>query len=139
MLNKEGYTLVELLSVLVIISIIALIIIPVSLRSLDISNDKIEETFKERIKNLVDTYILFNIKNVELKEEDTTDDKYLKTVTLKDVLLYNNISNIVNPKNSMGCNIETLIDIYKDKNNNYCFKIESLECLTKDKIINTCR
>ena len=58
MLNKKGYTLVELLSVLVIISIIALIIIPVSLHSLDISNDKVEEAFKVRIKDLVDTYIL---------------------------------------------------------------------------------
>ena len=67
------------------------------------------------------------------------NEKYLKTITLKDVLLYNDISNIVNPKNSMGCNIETLIDIYKDKNNNYCFKIESLECLTQDKSINTCK
>ena len=139
MLNKRGYTLVELLSVLVIISIIALIIIPVSLHSLDISNDKVEEAFKVRIKDLVDTYILFNIKNVELKEEGTMNEKYLKTITLKDVLLYNDISNIVNPKNNMGCNIGTLIDIYKDKNNNYCFKIESLECLTQDKSINTCK
>ena len=67
------------------------------------------------------------------------NEKYLKTITLKDVLLYNDISNIVNPKNNMGCNIETLIDIYKDKNNNYCFQIESLECLTQDKSINTCK
>ena len=114
---------------------------------LDSSRNKIQKLIKNNSilvndKNTKSSYLVKTgdiITITDVKEEGTMNDKYLKTITLKDVLLYNDISNIVNPKNSMGCNIETLIDIYKDKNNNYCFKIESLECLAQDKSINTCK
>lgn len=138
MLNKKGFTFVELLSVIVIVGIIGVIIIPVALHSYDVSKNSSEKSFKQRITQLVDTYIVFNIENTLFEGENYESNKYLNTITLKDAIYYNDIYSIVNPKNNMECNIETLIDIYKDENNNYCFKIEDLDCLTEDKYINTC-
>lgn len=71
-MNKKGLTLIELLSVIVIISILALIVIPRFLDTLDYSKGKINTAQEKSLKEAAKSYIVDNIDNDNLFNDNQT-------------------------------------------------------------------
>ena len=59
-LNKKGFTLVELLATIVILSLVMIITIPIGINAYNSSKIKGEKVFIEKINKLIDDYIALN-------------------------------------------------------------------------------
>lgn len=152
MRKNNGFTLIELLAVLVILAIISVIVFPMVYGNLDNSKDKNEEIFKGRLTDSVESYITtdsnnFNYNNYGQITKGSGTNTYSATVykVINNITLQNLIdksiipSPIKNPKNNITCSLTTPIEIYRDSDYVFCFKIINMDCLTlDDKSISTC-
>lgn len=73
MKNKKGFTLIEIMAVIIILSIIALIVVPLVTGSIKSSKDKLYDTQIENIKSAAKSYMI----NLDL---DDTQNKMLVTI-----------------------------------------------------------
>ncbi|HHW69033.1 MAG TPA: DUF5011 domain-containing protein [Tenericutes bacterium] len=109
--NKKGFTLPELMGVIVILGVLALILFPIIDKTLKESND---EVYKIQIKNIelgAMNFVSENIFNVPQKEGEIL---YLSLGQLKDSGHID--KNITNPKTNLLFSDETLIKVTKIKN-----------------------
>lgn len=166
-MNKKGFTLVELLAVIVIIGILAVIVVPISSNAYKNSKIKNEEIFVKKLSDVISDYIALNSNEIVFSNEPekiieatkTVNNEITYAVTVKQATItVQNIigSNLItdndfkNPGNKDAlCNKEAEIEVYRDSDYVYCHKIkkDSLGCLTKEYkdtvidslyIVNTC-
>ena len=103
-MNKKGFTIVELLAVLIILSLIAVIIYPNIIRSVrstknDLSNiqiNNIKESAKMYVNDNVGTDNFFDSNNEEVSLKKLVDDGYIDGSTYD--ILNNKEYNLVNSK-----------------------------------------
>lgn len=160
-LNKKGFTLIELIAVIVILSIILVFVVPNLLDTYKRSKLKTEKAFVDQLSKGIESYItLYNAdlnfvadgkatKIVEKKDKDNkiVRDEYsvdiykvqnsLKEegITIKDIIDKNIIeaSEYRNPGNREAtCSQDAIIYIYRDSDFVYCFKMPPMDCLTDD-------
>lgn len=160
-LNKKGFTLIELIAVIVILSIILVFVVPNLLDTYKRSKLKTEKAFVDQLSKGIESYItLYNAdlnfvadgkatKIVEKKDKDNkiVRDEYsvdiykvqnsLKEegITIKDIIDKNIIeaSEYRNPGNREDtCSQDAIINVYRDSDFVYCFKMEPMDCLTED-------
>ena len=84
-MKNKGFTLVELLAVLVVLSILAVITVPRITNSISNSKDKVEETQKRQIFKAAEDYIAMHLKDYNEEESTCFDDKgneYFACITL---------------------------------------------------------
>lgn len=148
-MNRKGFTLVELLAVIVIMAIVLVIAIPSSISGYKKTKLKAEETFVKRLSQVVDSYTTLNITDIsfpsigETKIKKDGENKqvtvYRVNISIQNLIEENIISksDYINPNNKdKECNVNAEIEIYKDSDFVYCHKIKakSLDCLTDDYI-----
>ena len=160
MLNNKGFTLLEMMLVIVILSIIMAITVPSLIGYFDQSKDTSEQVFMDEMEDVVSNFIslrmlgfqptsqtisFYKCDNPCLDETDCRQSLATKVnlgreVTLNDVANAGvvNAGDLINPKTEKKCNLNTLVDIYKDSDSVYCFMIEAdgSDCLSED--INSC-
>lgn len=161
-MNRKGFTMIELLAVIVVLGIVLVITFPNMTDVFKSSKLKSEEAFVERISQSIDSYVTLNSSNITFKKQDGTAKKYYggsdhsvnvykKTITMNTIIGSNIITgkDYKNPGNeNVECNVNAEIEVYRDSDYVYCHKIkkDSLGCLTdeykntidSDYIVDTC-
>ena len=148
-MNKKGFTIIELLAVIVIMSIVLVIAIPNSIQAYKKTKLKSEQTFVERISQVVDSYVTLNTDSIlfssigEEKTKNEGDDRvvtvYRETISFQQLIDEKLIQtkDYINPNNkNVQCSSNAEIEIYKDSDFVYCHRIKalSLGCLTDEYI-----
>lgn len=152
-MNKRGFTMIELLAVIVIMSIVLVIAIPTSMNAYKQTKLKAEEGFINRLSESIDSYvslramdnnISFSNLTCETKiknEDDSTKEVSVceKSISFNDIFNENIMSpnDFINPNNKeTECEITSEIKIYKDSDFVYCHKITKesalYNCLSDD-------
>ena len=141
--KKKGFTLVELLAVIVILAIIMVITIPTVLGSMSGAKEKAEEVFIKEMEKALKNYIDYEIKvgfnssgfkisdkpgNYQLLNVYKSDNE---SITFNDLINkgYIKESNFKSPKTDKKCNKNEIIDIYKEQNSDTYYYYASLECV----------
>lgn len=162
-MNRKGFTLIEVLVVIVILGIILVIAVPSLLYVYNDSKLKSEEIFVDRLSDVIDSYIKLNSSGIVFIKENYSANKKNGDETTYSVDIYrgpikvNNIitdnllseNDYVNAGNKdVSCNKEAEIEVYRDSDYVYCYKVNksSLGCLTDeykgtiigDYVIDTC-
>lgn len=160
-MNRKGFTMIELLAVIVVLGIVLVITFPNMTDVFKSSKLKSEEAFVERISQSIDSYVTLNSSSIEFTSpesatknyggSDHSVNVYKGTITINTIINNNIISekDYKNPGNeNVACNKDAEIEVYRDSDYVYCHKIEkdSLGCLTDeykntiegDYIIDTC-
>ena len=141
-MNKKGFTLVELLSVLVILGLIVGITIPVGINVMNHSKDNSERAFVSTIKDAMNIYLSGNEKSGLGYETCGTGSVYeYATITFRDVISSSfkpiNTASLVNPKNDKNCGDkidEAEVKIIRHKTNYvYYYVIDKSSFGYKDK------
>lgn len=149
-MNNKGFTLVELLATIIVLSLVVGISVGVMNVNLGKTKEKTEEVFVDTIKDAVDMYLSSNPS--ELKFIDLCSNKLNKkygeikvykarkndatSITFQDVISSKYVpltkSEFVNPANEdVACNVNAEIDIYRDDDFVYYYSIDksNLSCL----------
>lgn len=150
-MNRKGFTMIELLAVIVVLGIVLIITFPNISDIFKGSKLKSEEAFMDRISQSIDSYVTLNSSSIGFSEDGTaiknyggsnhSVNVYKGTITIEDIINEGIITekDYKNPGNENGdCKKETEIEVYRDSDYVYCHKIkkDSLEkCLTEDYII----
>lgn len=161
-MNKKGFTMIELLAVIVVLGIVLIITFPNISDIFKGSKLKSEEAFMDRISQSIDSYVTLNSSNITFEKQDGTFKKvlgtkeqpvdvYKGTITMNTIISSNIITekDYKNPGNeNVECNVNDEIEVYRDSDYVYCHKIkkDSLGCLTdeykntidSDYIVDTC-
>lgn len=161
-MNKKGFTMIELLAVIVVLGIVLIITFPNISDIFKGSKLKSEEAFMDRISQSIDSYVTLNSSNITFEKQDGTFKKvlgtkeqpvdvYKGTITMNTIISSNIITekDYKNPGNeNVECNVNAEIEVYRDSDYVYCHKIkkDSLGCLTdeykntidSDYIVDTC-
>lgn len=161
-MNKKGFTLIELIAVIILLSLILVIAVPNLIDTYRQSKLKSEEMFLKQLTKSIESYVsleassfiyeesfpanktltkkIYNRDTQKYEEQETTlpvtvyksSNKSIKDVIEKKIIEENDY---INPGNkNKKCSINNIIEIYRDSDYVYCFKIkkEDLECLTDE-------
>ena len=144
-MNRKGFTLVEVLVVIVVLGIVLLIAGPTLLNVYEDSKIKSEEIFTKRLSQSIDGYIKLNSSDISFTSDGTANkteegtsyqvDIYKGTITVQNIINDNllSIEDYINAGNKgVSCSTSAEIEVYKDSDYVYCYKVkkESLDCLT---------
>jgi len=152
-MNNKGFTLIEMLAVIVIISVLGVIAYMSVNSYIETSKDKAEEKFLTEISNQIDSYISLNsdkfisvscgngdefytiTKDYSLGNTNWGDSSDVKVEcmqlnggvftlgVLKDGL--GTTDSFVNPRNDKKCNLDnTVINVYKDEDFVYYYNVD---------------
>jgi len=146
-MNRKGFTLIELIAVILILSIILVIAAPNISNVYKNSKLKSEKIFVDRLSSIIDSYVKLNsgeigFTNYGTANKDEEGSSYTVniskgTITIQDIIDDNLLTkeDYVNAGNKeVSCNKEAEIEVYRDSDFVYCHKVkkESLGCLTED-------
>lgn len=160
-MNRKGFTMIELLAVIVVLGIVLVITFPNMTDVFKSSKLKSEEAFVERISQSIDSYVTLNSSSIGFSPDGTAQKNYggtkhnvniyKGTITMNTIISGNIITgkDYKNPGNeNVACNVNAEIEVYRDSDYVYCHKIkkDSLGCLTdeykntinSDYIVDTC-
>ncbi len=158
-MNRKGFTLIEVLAVIILLGIVLTIAAPNLINVYKDSKLKSEEIFVERLSQSIDSYIKLNSSyisfesngNASKEQEGSTYTVSINKgiITIQDIIDDNLIKDYVNAGNKdVACNTNAEIEVYKDSDYVYCHKIkkDSLGCLTDeyknsitgDYVVDTC-
>lgn len=146
-INRKGFTLIELIAVIVILSIILIVVTPNLIETYKESKLKSEGLFIKQLTKSVESYVSLNGSNLEYtyfaeakKSLEVENRNYTVEVSKSEITIQDIIdSNIIeeneyrNPGNKdKKCDKEAEIEVYRDSDYVYCFKIkkDSFDCLT---------
>ena len=153
-MSRKGFTLVELLAVIVVLALVLTIAIPTSIEAYKKAKLKTEDVFVKRLSEVIDDYtslasqdmldtkLTSSIyepektfkKNVNIGEQNKNYKVYkLKKTGDEPITVGDLISNgllfeakYVNPNNkNEKCSPNAIIEIYKDSDAVYCHKIKA--------------
>ena len=118
-MNKKGITLVELLAVLVLLSIIAVIAVPLTLNLIKDSKNDADAINKSNIKEAAELYVADKIGyEIDFSINPTT------TITLRQLLDGGYISgDIKDQLSDKNYNLDTSTIVITKENNNYTYTV----------------
>ena len=150
MLNNKGFTLVELLAVVVLLAIVMGVTASIGINIYNNSKIKAEALFIEKVNKLIDTYIAlekdsFTEINSGHKvnkcdsgiDDDNCNVIYYKVyksgstwVKFSNIIASGAISknDFVNPFDKTSCDVNSVIEIYKDADEVYYYRY-NLDCI----------
>ena len=123
-MNRKGFTMIELLAVIVVLGIVLVITFPNMTDVFKSSKLKSEEAFVERISQSIDSYVTLNSSSIGFSPDGTAQKNYggsnhsvnvyKGTITINTIINNNIISekDYKNPGNeNVACNKNTVIQI----------------------------
>ncbi len=113
-MNKKGFTLVEILGVIILISLLSVLILPKIVDSVKNSSDKIDDSTKNMIYKALNLYISDN----ESKYVKNTDNTYC--ITLRELVDSDYLKSPINVSNK---DITDLKSVQVTYNKNFKYKI----------------
>ena len=133
-MNNKGFTLVELLATVIILSLITGIGIVSYTSYLKNTKSKTEEVFKKNVSDYIDAFVSAN--TVKLTDDTLAGNNvYIQkydnhAITFQDIINDNIIipGNLMNSANKKTCSTNTNITVYRDNHYVYCYIVE-LDCL----------
>ena len=144
-MNRKGFTLMEMIAVVVILGIILLIAGPTLSSVYEDSKLKSEEIFTKRLSQSIDSYIKLNSSDINFTSDGTANKTeenasyqvniYKGTIKVQNII-NDNLLSIEDYKNAgnkdIQCNSNAEIELYRDSDYVYCYKVKknSLDCLT---------
>jgi len=147
-MNRKGFTLIEVLAVIIILGIILVFVVPSIMDIYKNSKLKSEEIFIKRLSQSIDSYVKLNNDEITFTDGGTANKTeegssyqvtlVKGTISVQDIIDSKLLSNenYINAGNKeASCNInDNIIEVYKDSDYVYCYKVqkESLECLTNE-------
>lgn len=152
MLNKKGFTLIEVLMVISILGVILAIAIPSGYNYYETSKNKTEQIFIGKLNRIVDDYITlkassftldktnsWDVKKCSIADESDADCKVVKAYKVTDEVKFDNIieeqliseSDFISPKTNIKCDKDSLIEIYQDEDLVNYFRY-NLDCVSDD-------
>jgi len=156
-LNRKGFTLIEVISVVVILGIIVVISFPIITGVFESSEERSEDIFVDEVSRIIDGYV--SLEGIKLqyvydgtKEKcDNPDDnnscytvnvyKNNNSVTFQNVIdaVLMGENDLINPNGRIECSKNKVIEIYRDSEYVYCYKAK-LDCVgdNDDYDIDTC-
>ena len=157
-MNRKGFTLIELIAVIVVLGIILVIAAPSISNAYKNSKLKSEEIFVNRLSKVIDGYIKLNTDVIGFTPDNTatkdgqevnvykgtiTEDNIARQITINDIIEDSLLSSndYINAGNKdVSCKINAKIEVYKDSDFVYCHKVEAseLNCLTDNYIKSIC-
>ena len=136
-MNRKGFTMIELLAVIVVLGIVLVITFPNMTDVFKSSKLKSEEAFVERISQSIDSYVTLNSSYIDFFEyrtaqkyyggSDHSVNVYKGTITMNTIISSNIITgkDYKNPGNeNVECNVNAEIEVYRDSDYVYCHKIK---------------
>lgn len=146
-MNKKGFTLVELLAVIILLGLVFSFAVVSIKKIFDNTKEKSEDVFVETIKDALDVYLatdakelLFNSKcgNTLDKSYEEDIEVFWTTIKMDDVIgssmspIKN--SDLRNPANKKKCDDDISIYIYKDAEHVYYYSVNKVDfdCLLDD-------
>ena len=150
-INNKGFTLIELLAVIAILALVTTVTIVSVISYFGTATDKAEEVFVRELSNIIEDYIGLKANTFNFTKNDSiTCSKVscpiyvasnafkLEDLVTEELTTQNDL---INPKTSTSCDVNSLITVYRSSNYVYCFKA-SLDCYVDEagisKEINTC-
>lgn len=158
-MNRKGFTLIEVLAVIVILGIIFVVVAPNILNIYDDSKLKSEKIFLDRLSQTIDSYIKLNTDTISFNTSITgtkcteyqkvnnkdvckSDSSYSVSID-KAIISFQNLidykiltdDDFVNAGNKENvCKSTAEIEVYKDSDYVYCYKVNKgqLGCLTQE-------
>lgn len=160
-MNRKGFTLIEVLAVIIVLSIILVVAAPGISNVYKNSKLKSEQVFINRLSTIIDSYVKLNTDTIGFTREADQAKKEGQNITIykgkrkeNDIereIIVNDIINddllsiedyvnagnkdYINPEtNTKGCKTSAQIEVYRDSDFVYCHKVkkDSLGCLTKE-------
>lgn len=123
-MNKKGLTLIELITVLVVISIIALITIPIITKTMNKSKEQTNLLEESSITEAAKSYVVKNIGiTLFLDTENEKEIITLKVLSDEGYLK----GNLKNPKTNKDYDLEKSTIIVTRKQNNYSYTLNLVD------------
>lgn len=144
-MNRQGFTLVELLAVIAVLGIVMGIVLLTTSSGFNDAKEKTEQAFIETIKDAVDIYLdssdarrnSFSDLGCMVNKTHGSVKIYKASITLNDIINSElkpiAKEDLVNPNNKdVECNINASVSIYRDDDYVYYYLIDknNLNCLT---------
>ena len=120
---KKGFTLVELLAVIVILSVISMLVFP---NVIKIINQSKENLYQSQLRDIENVAKNFSIEHPELLDANRINATYVTLDALKQSG-YLEVDKINNPKNGQEMNGCIKIQ-YNESNNQYNYNYEEINC-----------
>lgn len=127
-MKNRGFTLVELVAVIVILGVIATIITPVIQKTLKANKENVYNIMVDQIKDYTKDYLAKNTNQLPDNEGEISTIKFVDLK--KDGLLQ---INIVNPITNNIISNESIVKVTK-KNNNYTYEVVTYDLVDVDKV-----
>ena len=127
-MKNRGFTLVELLAILVILGILGTIITPVVQKTLKANKEKVYEIMIEQVKDYTKDYLA---KNTAVLPDNEGDTNVIKFVDLKKEGLLQ--INVVNPITGNIISNESIIKVTK-KSSNYVYEVITYDLVDVDEL-----
>jgi len=158
-LNRKGFTLIEVISVVVILGIIVVITFPIVTGVFESSEERSEEIFVKEVKRIIDGYVSLEGIGLQyvlfddvVRKCDNIEDhntcynvkvyKNSRTINFRDIIDSNLMgeNDLINPNKKISCSVNNVIEIYRDSDYVYCYKAK-LDCVgaAADFDIDTCQ
>ena len=127
-MKKRGFTIVELLGVIVILSIIAAIATPIVQKTLNNNRDKLYDIIKTQLKDYTKDYLAVNTDRLPVDDGDTAD------ITLEALKKNGNLQiNVINPRTNNVISNQSYVKVTK-KNNNYTYEVYLYDLVDADEV-----
>ncbi len=127
-MKNKGFTLVELLAIIVILGVVAAIITPVVQKSLKANKEKVYEILVDQIKDYTKDYLT---KNTNQLPDNDGEVSTIKFIDLKKEGLLQ--INVVNPINDNIISNESVVKVTR-KNNNYTYEVVTYDLVDVDEV-----
>lgn len=127
-MKNKGFTLVELLAILVILGVVATIITPVIQKSLKANKEKVYDILVDQIKDYTKDYLAKNTDELPDIEGETNSIKFIDLK--KEGLLQ---INVVNPINDNIISDESVVKVTK-KSNSYTYEVITYDLVDVDEV-----
>lgn len=128
-MNKKGFTLVEVILVIVIMAILLLILVPNVLVLLNKNNKKACENLKDNIASATKMYVTNNKYDLGFSCSNNAKDITLKTLIDTDYLKSDSSGKITNPIDDSLVPLTTTVTVtYDCNNNNFTYTVNGIDC-----------
>ncbi len=120
---KKGFTLIEVLAVIIILGFLSVIVIPPIIKTIDGAREKSYEQLISNIKQSTQLYIRQNKEDIE----GINDIGNIVDIKFKDLVDSNTIkAPIVDPRDETEISLDTNISILVERNNKYTITIGTI-------------